>query len=120
MVLLVGCGPTGPETQPVTGTVTFDGEPVADGAITFRDAAGQSKSYGGAITNGKYEFESSPGSKKVEISAMRDVPGKMDTSNPGVEVPLREQYIPKQYNEESTLTAEVSGSDPIDFALTGK
>ncbi len=120
MVLLVGCAPTGPETQAVTGTVTFDGEPVADGAITFRDAAGQSKSYGGPITNGKYAFESSPGSKKVEISAMRDVPGKMDTSNPGVEVPLREQYIPKQYNEESTLTAEVSGSDPIDFALTSK
>ncbi len=120
-LLLIGCGKTsGPETQTVTGSVTFDGTPVAEGEIVFRDAAGQTRSCGGPIKDGKYSFDASPGSKKVEITAMRDVPGKMDTSNPGVEVPLREQYIPANYNTKSTLTAEVSGSDPIDFELTSK
>lgn len=112
-----GCGSTGPETQPVSGTVTLDGKPVTQGEIVFRDAAGKTRSYGGRITAGKYEFESSPGNKKVEISAMREVPGKMDTSNPGESVPLRVQYIPKNYNAASTLTAKVSGSDPINFEL---
>ncbi len=122
MLLLAGCQTAaGPENQPVTGSVTFDGEPVAEGAIVFRDAAGQTRSCGGPIAGGKYSFEASPGSKKVEITAMREVPGKMDTtSNPGEEVPLEEQYIPEKYNSESTLTAEVSGSDPIDFELTSE
>jgi hypothetical protein len=116
-MLLAGCGPTGPVTHTVSGTVTFDGVPVAKGDIIFRDAAGQDKSYGGQITDGKFSFESSPGKKKVEINAMREVPGKMDTSNPGAEVPLMEQYIPKQYNTESTLTAEVPGSGDFTFDL---
>ena len=119
-VIFAGCGPSGPVTHSVSGSVTFDGAPVTEGEIVFRDAAGQDKSYGGPISDGKYSFDSSPGSKKVEISAMRDVPGKMDTtSNPGEEVPMREQYIPAKYSgAESELTAEVPGSgDPIDFEL---
>lgn len=118
-VIFAGCGPGGPATHSVTGSVTFDGTPVAEGEIIFRDAAGQMKSYGGRITDGKYAFDSEPGKKKVEITAMRDVPGEMDTtSNPGEEVPLREQYIPEKYNDASELTTEVTGSAPIDFDLT--
>ena len=119
-LLSLGCGSgAGPETIAVTGTVTYDGVPVADGDIIFRDATGQTRSCGGRIIDGKYSFDASPGSKTVEITAMRDVPGKMDTqSNPGESVPLREMYIPAKYNTETTLTAEVNDSgDPIDFPL---
>jgi hypothetical protein len=117
--LFVGCAPSGPPMHTVTGTVTFDGQPVAVGDITFRDAAGQTRSYAGKIVNGAYSFESSPGSKIVEITAMREVPGKVDTSNPGEEVPLREQYIPASYNTETTLTADISAdSKTADFSLT--
>ncbi len=116
--LLVGCGPPTSETHTVQGTVTFDGAAVAEGDIIFRDGAGQTRSYGGKILDGEFSFESSPGSKIVEISAMREVPGEMDTSNPGEEIPLREQYIPATYNTETTLTAEVSAeSGSIDFEL---
>ncbi len=118
-LLLVGCAPSGPPMYTVTGTVTFDGQPVAAGDILFRDATGQTRSYAGKIVNGEYSFESSPGSKIVEITAMRDVPGKVDTSNPGEEVPLREQYIPAAYNTETTLTADISAdSRSADFSLT--
>ncbi len=121
MLLFAGCqGAANPESQPVTGSVTFDGEPVAEGNIVFRAADGQTRSCGGPITAGKFSFDASPGSKKVEITAMRVVPGKMDTTNPGEEVPLQEQYIPEQYNTKSTLTIEVSGADPIDIELTSE
>jgi hypothetical protein len=121
LLLFVGCGSGGPETHTVTGTVTLDGTPIAAGDITFRDAAGQIGSSAGKIIDGKFSFESSPGSKRVEIMAMRDVPGKMDTSNPGEEVPMREQYIPASYNTETTLTAEVSAqSKSFDFDLTSQ
>jgi len=117
-VILAGCSESQLETQAVTGTVTFDGTPIAEGEIIFRDAAGKVRSCGGQITDGKYSFDASPGSKKVEITAMRDVPGKMDTSNPGVEVPLRTQYIPATYNTETTLTADVSSDKTtFDFEL---
>ena len=119
VLILGGCGGGGPETHPVLGTVTFDGDPVTNGEIVFRDAAGASKSYGGPITDGKYSFDSSPGNKNVEISAMREVPGQMDTeSNPGESVPMMEQYIPEKYNTATTLTAEVSGSGETNFDLT--
>ena len=111
-LVFVGCGPA---TYTVTGTVTFEGTPVAEGEIVFLDAAGKNKSYGGQITDGEYSFESSPGKKTVEISVVREVPGEMDTtSNPGESVRLVESYIP-----ETELTAEVreSGDNKIDFTL---
>jgi hypothetical protein len=117
VLFLVGCGPGGPVTHRVTGTVTFDGAPVESGEIVFKDAGGTGKSYADRITGGKFSLETSPGSKKVEITAMREVPGQFDTSNPGEKVPLKEQYIPAQYNIESTLTVEVTGADSLTFDL---
>ena len=117
-VILAGCAESVPETQTVSGTVTFDGTPVAEGEIVFRDAAGQTRSCGGQISDGKYSFEASPGNKKVEITARREVPGEFDTSNPGEKTPLVEEYIPAMYNTETTLTAEVSSSQKtFDFEL---
>ena len=34
-VALTGCGAPEPETQPVTGTVTLDGEPLANARVKF-------------------------------------------------------------------------------------
>jgi len=115
--LLVGCGPGGPVTHQVTGTVTFDGAPVQDGDIVFRDPAGKEKSYGGRIENGEFSLEVSPGAKRVEITAMREVPGEFDTMNPGEKVPLKEPYIPAEYNTNSTLTAEITGAETLSFDL---
>ncbi len=119
--LSVGCGSEeGPESITVTGQVTFDGTPVANGEIIFRAATVDVRSCGGTITNGQYSFDASPGSKTVEITAMREVPGEMDTtSNPGESVPLTEMYIPEKYNSETNLTAEVTDAEgqTIDFEL---
>jgi hypothetical protein len=58
-----------------------------------------------------------PGSKRVEIRASRPV-GPID---PVMNAPGDyEEYVPRRYNKDSTLTAEVttSGANTFDFALT--
>lgn len=121
---IIGCGgaPEGPKTAPVTGQVTLDGEPVAEGEIIFRPSeGGDGRSDAGAIRNGNYTMESTLGAKRVEIRAMRPVAGAveetLETGETGIAV---EQYIPEKFNDKSELTADVqdSADNKIDFALT--
>ncbi|MEN6492877.1 MAG: hypothetical protein ABFD16_01180 [Thermoguttaceae bacterium] len=121
-LLLSGCDSRGPQTYTVSGSVTFDGTSVADGQIVFRDEAGQIPTAAGPIAAGQFSFSSQAGPKRVEITAMRDIPGKMDRANPGESVPAREMYIPAVYNTKSTLTAEVSpsGKNQFTFELKSK
>jgi hypothetical protein len=58
---------------------------------------------------------------KVEITASRLVPGKFDNSN-GTPEPMGEMYIPKKYNSQTTLEAEVksSGDNALPFELVSK
>jgi hypothetical protein len=121
---LAGCGGggNGPKLYPVSGTVTFNGEPLKEGRIVYRlSGAGSSgRSYSGPIADGAYKLESEPGSAVVEITAYREVPGKFDRSN-GDPVPLKEMYIPRKYNAATTLKAEVKPDSNTDkFELTGK
>ena len=41
-LLVTGCGPSGPATYPVTGTITMDGKPIADATIAFVPMGGES------------------------------------------------------------------------------
>jgi len=118
LVVAVGCGASGPKTVEVSGTVTFDGEPVSEGDIIFKSADSSSGGSAGKIKDGKFAFPSLLGAKKVEITAMRDVLGKFDESNPGEKVQMRESYIPITYNTNTTLTADVTDSNTtFDFNL---
>lgn len=122
-LLLAGCGRTGtgPDLYTVVGEVTLDGRPIPEGRILFRRADGDQKAFAAEIADGAYRLAAEPGQMKVEILASRIVPGKFDTSNGGPE-PVGEMYIPKQYNSESVLTAEVtpSGTNRIPFELQSK
>jgi hypothetical protein len=120
-VALAGCGGgDGPKLYPVSGTVTYNGEPLKEGQIVYRLTGASGRSYSGPITDGTYKLESEPGPAAVEITAYREVPGKLDRSN-GDPVPLREMYIPQKYNRATTLKAEVKpGSNTDKFELTGK
>ncbi|MCA9070876.1 MAG: hypothetical protein KDA84_18230, partial [Planctomycetaceae bacterium] len=61
------------------------------------------------IVDGKYELETEAGAMKVEITASRPVPGKMEPGPSPDEpaVPVMEMYIPRKYNSQTTLTATV-------------
>jgi hypothetical protein len=119
--MLAGCGggDTGPTTYPVSGKVTVDGEPLAEGNIIFRDAAGKATSGAGMIEQGAFTFETVPGKKAVVITANREIPGKTVAGGaPGEPaVPAVEQYLPAEYNEKTTLEAEVTESGPNEFTF---
>ena len=112
-LLSAGCGGStdAPDLFPVTGKVTFDGEPVEEGRIQFRQKEGSHRAFSGQIVKGEYRLEAEPGPMDVQIYASRPVPGKFDTSNPDEDPqPVGEMYIPEKYNSRSELTAEVSAS----------
>lgn len=69
VLVAIGCGGTGP-TATVTGTVTYNGQPVKTGAITFTSKGGKGGVSGGTITDGKFTVRDVPhGPTTVFISA---------------------------------------------------
>jgi hypothetical protein len=116
-LILAGCN-TEPKTYPVSGTVTFNGQPLKEGDISFHPADPAVSADAGKIVDGEFHFQAKPGSKRVEVRVSQVVPGR--TTPMGG--PLRLEIIPTQYNDESRLTAEVSsgGGNKYDFKLQGK
>jgi len=116
-VCVLGCGDeSGLEanpTQPVTGTVTLNGTPIAKGTILFESADDLAKGLppGSAeIVDGKYSLNSSVGTKKVKIEAPEATGPKDET---GV-VPTKET-VPAKYNVDTELSANVTEAGPNEF-----
>ncbi len=76
----------------------------------------------GIIADGKFRFLVTPGTKRVEITAsssdqewlqgiMPAKPAGMDL--PDISIPL--EYIPDRYNENSTLSSDVTVAGPNEF-----
>jgi hypothetical protein len=69
--VLPGCGAP---TATVTGAVSYDGQPVGDGYITFTPADGKGNDAGGPIAGGRYTVTGlPPGPKVVKVIAVRKV-----------------------------------------------
>lgn len=114
VLTLAGCGSGGLAEYSVTGTVTFDGQPVEKGEIRLMPTEAGGTPYAGAIENGKFECKVTEGQKRVEISATREA------ATPAPDgLPNYVSYIPAEYNTQSTLTAEVKpgGDNTFTFDL---
>lgn len=105
ILALVGCGSSTGALK-VAGAVSFKGQPVENGEIIFTTRDGQ-QSVATRIENGKYQAKVPAGAHQVRITAYREVPGKVDRSNPGQETPIIEMYIPEEYNARTKLEARV-------------
>jgi hypothetical protein len=116
LICCLGCNNDG--LVPVSGTVSWNGEPIEKGMINFFPTDASKRPHGEKIVDGKFAFRASPGEKRVEIFADRPV-GKPD---PVMNLQRYEQFIPTRYNEETELTASVasSGENSFDFALEQK
>ena len=115
-----GCG-KGETLTRVTGKVSYEGQPISEGRILFRNTGGDQRAYSAAITNGAYELMCEPGTMRVEIIASRVIPGKFKKGENGEKelIPEAEMYIPTKYNSESKLSAEVkSSANDVPFDLT--
>ena len=123
MFLWSGCTQGDPNKASVSGMVTFNGEPIANGSITFIPTEGNGgPSAGGSILAGKYSIAQSKGPmigmNRVEIVAVRET-GKMVSYGGGPEMPERISYIPAKYNEISELTEDLTqGHNEIHFELS--
>ena len=118
-----GCsGPSQPITVPVSGTVSYDGKPIADGSITFAAVDGSCAPNVLQIAAGRYEGRVVVGEKRIEIRAMRKAErtGSAATGPGGDEGPVLENFIPAAYNDASQLTKTIEPPGPvvIDLDLT--
>ncbi|EAQ78493.1 hypothetical protein [Blastopirellula marina] len=95
----------------VSGEATWNGDPINDGLVIFRTTENGRKNVAAAINDGKFEVKIQPGKKSVEITAMREVPGKFSVGASGEKVPATESFIPKQFNTETEIAVDIAFPD---------
>lgn len=131
LLTVMGCGPgdDGLDRQAVSGKITLDGQPLAQGVIRFQpESSDATTEVSAPITDGSYSFTSStgpvPGTYKIGISSAQDpqfvIP---EGQSPGeFRPPPAKETVPDKYNVKTELTATVKAgqTEAIDFALTSK
>ena len=117
----LGCRKSGPKRSIVSGTVTFDGTPIANGEIRFCPKDGTKGTISGApIVDGKYIAKAKGG---VQIGNHVVKIWAYETDTTGGDADERDngeiQYIPSQYNRDSGLTTTVKdqSEQTLDFKL---
>ena len=122
LIGLSGCE-RGTQRYDVNGTVTYRGKLIDIGEIVFSPADGKGRPDGGRITDGRYSVKLTSGLKSVSISAESNDPELVKNLPPlhsSYPADTPRSYLPKKYNEKSTLTAEVAprSGQRLDFDLT--
>ena len=112
LALVIGC--SGDGLVGSSGTITYDGNSLAEGAISFHPLDDQVAPEGGLIRDGGFQIRSRPGRYRVEIYASRPKVGAAELT-PGM-TPT-EQFIPARYNSESSLEVEVLTQGPNRFSF---
>lgn len=113
-----GCG-SGNKLVGVSGTVTYKGEPLDSGTVTFLTIDPPGPVAGALVTNGTFKIDADrglePGKYRVQISSPKG-PGERTPEQiaAGASVPAKER-IPAKYNAASQLTVEVTRSGPNEF-----
>jgi hypothetical protein len=128
-----GCWGSGDDAprEPVSGIVTLDGNPVADGAIRFSPTGENPSGFvvagGDTIKNGRFSISREvglvPGTYRVTINAPNARAERSKVGNaPGRYAQVAKEIIPPKYNARSTLTTDVpkGGVSNLRFDLTTK
>jgi hypothetical protein len=126
-----GCGKQGPERVIVSGTVTYQGQPLKEGCIRVVPVGGTAAPVTvAAIVDGRYALTAHGGvpvgAHKIEVTAYRankrSSAAVSPLDSPGVETSAAVvQFIPAKYNTKTELQVTVpSGSRTItkNFDLT--
>jgi hypothetical protein len=122
---LSGCGADGPDVVEVEGTIRVDDRPLDMALVKFVPESGMRQSVAMTDEQGKYRlrftndrFGAVPGRHKVMITSA--LPASPDDGL-GKPFPGRKEILPRKYNEETELVADVSpDNSTIDFNLTPK
>jgi hypothetical protein len=117
--------------EPVAGTVTLDGQPVATGTIRFiptrPDSSGFAVERGDSINNGKFSISRDvglvPGTYRVSINSVNTTGERPKADvGPGRVPRAAWELIPFKYNAQSTLSVDVpeGGITDLRFDLRSK
>jgi len=103
----------------VKGTVTVDGNPLAEGVVRFVPIAGDAPTASADVTNGDFRASVPTGASRIEISAPKIVgTQKMYDSPKSPTVDIVEELLPAKYNVQSELRLDVKpGSQTAMFQL---
>jgi hypothetical protein len=118
-VILMGCSSN--SRYGVEGRVTYAGEPIELGSITFLPEAEQNIKGGGVIVRGYYKVEPhyglNPGPHRVEIRWAKPT-GKKYKNEFGEVLDVRKEGLPDKYHTKSTMSATIkAGANTLDFDL---
>lgn len=130
LAVTVGCGGERFPVAPVSGSITLDGQPLAGARIGFEPRkigdnpnAGPG-SYATTDAQGRYELTTLTGQSGAVVTThdiwIRTAVAAADRSGEVIEA--APEKVPARYNDESTLTFEVTsaGSTAANFALTSE
>jgi hypothetical protein len=137
-VCLFGAGCGDSSYVPVSGSVTFDGKPLADAIVTFQPMATERSDVGGVGSfgrtdeQGRFTLEAmtpSPrkgalvGKHRVSIGTVGEVADQTSDAASTSPIPqLKPDIIPPRYNTQSTLECDVppGGLTDVKFELTSR
>lgn len=119
VLIFMGCGPAGPRKIKITGIVTLDESPLAEGNVIFIPLDPTLGASGGQIVAGDFTLETYPGPHRVEVYADRKVSRAIRPDDPPELAFVLTSLIPERYNKKSTLTVDVqSPNDRPELVLT--
>ena len=124
---VASCGPAGLEKSTVSGRITFQGQPIQDGAIRFVPVKGtKGPATVGTIRGGTYTVTARGGvpvgTLRVEVEAYRPLPGAKPYTREQAEGTRgvvegdypKTQFLPPKHNTKSTLEVTIeSGSKTV-------
>lgn len=113
LVLFCGCG--GIQTEPVTGVVTLDGDPLPGVQVIFHPIEGDRKnSVGTTDETGSYSLNYTMHNVGAIVGQYKVLISKKLVTDKG-----EKETLPSKYNRESTFTADVTttGDNKFNYNL---
>jgi hypothetical protein len=117
---LAGCGDG---KGSVSGTVTLDGKPVADGAVTFVKTEGEQVREGAVIKAGAFVAKMPPGKYRIELTGKKSAGTRVQKGFDGKDetIEMTEELFPERYNVKSELIRDIpAGGSTLELKLESK
>ncbi len=116
---------SGAQRFPLSGKVTYEGQPIDMGSISFLPQGGDQRVSGGYIMGGEYSVPEAQGANagkhRIEIRWQKLTGKKIRDPHSEDVTEQRAEGLPAKYHRDSELTADVSAKQTtFDFDLKAK